>query len=812
MKTILNHSLFPIISVSVIILFCFACDTPDKKGTQTGSDNSLTRDWTSQDETSPELYAINASQYGTKYRETMILLQNRMGLRIEYCVDRSALEIWISPQVGKSYSYIDKNWSNRDDHTNVFDRILFPKLNLHEFDSCNWDPFHSIIFYRDQTLHISQVYNQPAVLVWFEKPGEVDFKIFGKEVERTGNSFIINHKDRDREFQSAAILSEGKGSFTHQLVIDENRSIYARAYLKPGQFLVIASELEHEQISEVAREIASKNADDILTRNEEKIAGDLSTGLFTFKDRPEMQKLLDKSRRCALSMQDFEGFMRSTNQYIYYLLWFRDGGMNTGHINQTGWTEPARQHVKFALQNPNISTEDPPGKYFGMTMAGEVTKFEEDGLFYAIWPTFNYWTQTGDDTFIKGEYLKNMEEGMNWLERYCYDKEKGLFGRYYYCETPYSGSRGDGFDNATGAPTYRNNSLYEGTKVVRAFDLYINILNYSGYIMLAAMESGKKAEEYLEKANNLDRAMQPFFDYEDPRPSYGYLLTEDGEMILSKPYGMDIWDYVWAMSLPPFTPTLPEKYKVLRDKLYHDMTTTSTGYFLCTYFALLTAMDSEWHNEEDIVAAMDKLVGYSIEPGKYLPMPYSMPEMFNISEKNPFHDVRPLVYSIAPWMSAVTNMGIRNLPFGIAVRGSNYLANLENYVYLEGLFDVRFEGSGKIDRVVLNGEPLLHTYQVPVSRVKKGDNDLVVTLSEDARTENMLISSTVELQSIEEKEGGVIYHVKAYGKNVLYYKNLDKEAEITDARGNGIDRTKTSADNITCFEFEGRGEFIITCR
>lgn len=58
-----------------------------------------------------------------------------------------------------------------------------------------------------------------------------------------------------------------------------------------------------------------------------------------------MQGLLEKNRRVALSMQDFGGFMCSTNQYIYYLLWYRDGGMNTGHLTMTGWTEFT--HVYF---------------------------------------------------------------------------------------------------------------------------------------------------------------------------------------------------------------------------------------------------------------------------------------------------------------------------------------------------------------------------------------------------------------------------------------------------------------------------------
>ena len=42
--------------------------------------------------------AINVSQFGINYPEKFVLMQNRMGIRIEYVVDRGRLQLWISPQ------------------------------------------------------------------------------------------------------------------------------------------------------------------------------------------------------------------------------------------------------------------------------------------------------------------------------------------------------------------------------------------------------------------------------------------------------------------------------------------------------------------------------------------------------------------------------------------------------------------------------------------------------------------------------------------------------------------------------------------
>ena len=762
------------------------------------------------DHASSELLSINASQYGMKYPETFILMQNRMGLRIEYNLDRSNLQIWISPLAGKSYSYVDKNWSNRDDHTNVFDRILLPGLSLSNFDSCNWDPFHSIVYFRDQTLHIAQIYDQPAVLLWYEKPGMADFKIYGDAVERDRTTFIINHSDRDRDFQSAAVLGEGDGYFQQQLEMDQGRSIYTRAHMTPGQVLLITSGLKNENKGTSAKEWVKNPVKEILASNEEKIDEDLSTGNFHIKNRPEMQRLLNKSKRAALSMQDFKGFMRSTNQYIYYLLWYRDGGMNVSHISYSGWPQPAYDNTKFALLNPNISNAEPKGKFFGQVMGGPITKWQEDGLFYVVWPAFSYWTQTGDKSLCTGENLQTMENAMDWLEKYCFDENKGLFGRYYACETPMTNSRGDGWDHATGAPTFKWGSEYNGKTIVRSYDLYINYLHYSTYLMLSAMEENEtKAQMYLTKASQLEGNMVKFLNYKDVLPSYGDLLTEEGEMLTSAPYGMDIWDYVWGLSLPPFQPNMPERYKQIRDELRKDMTETDEGYFLCVYFALLTSMDTEFHDEKDIIEAMDMLVPYSSKPGKFLPMPDAMPEMFNIPDGDPFHDVRPLVYSIAPWLSAVTNLGLRKLPFGMAVRGTNYLDSIDNYSFRKSLLDVQYLGQGKIQDIYVNDELLKYSYQLPENILKEGENQIKVKLDPDPESSNILISSSLQLKSVKEVGNGVEYKMHAYGKNILTFKNLNKNLQLRDASGKLIDFTLHKYDNFSNFEFGGRGDVIV---
>ena len=210
------------------------------------------------------------------------------------------------------------------------------------------------------------------------------------------------------------------------------------------------------------------------------------------------------------------------------------------------WTE-------FLLANPTVVDEEKPeGRTFAM-LVNKITKWEEDGVFFAIWTAFTAWTQTGEKRFVEGENLRVLEDAMDWLERYCYDKNKRLFGRYYHCETPLPGSRGDGYDNATGKPTNFFTCRYKDKSIRRSYDIYINQFSYASYAMLAAMQSDdEKREAYLGKARELGEKIAEF--YQDGLPSYGDLEDVNGELIRSEPYGLDLCDFVWGLSVPDFAP------------------------------------------------------------------------------------------------------------------------------------------------------------------------------------------------------------------------------------------------------------------
>jgi len=758
-----------------------------------------------------ELYSPNATQYGAKSPETFILMQNRMGIRIEYNIDQQTLQLWISPQAGKSFDYHDRNFSNRDDHCNLFDKIIIPGLQLKDFVKCDYDPFYSVIHFTNQQLNILSLYDQPIVVIWFEKPDVVDFKSDKADslIERETKMFHIYHTDREKEFEFLALIGSGEGTFRHQLEPEKGRSVYARAELAGNQPLYITGELNKENVAGFIASVSNKPLDQMIEENNGLAIQASRYGKATLRNKPEMQKLLDLNRKVALSLQDEKGVMRSSSQYIYYLLWFRDGGMNVSHLASSGWVDPAKHQAKFQLLNPNITEDEPAGRFFGQLIGGRITKWEEDGLFYVIWTSFMHWTQTGDTTLISGQYLEAMEEGMEWLEQYCYDPDKAMFGRFHYCETPLSGSRGDGWDNAVGRPTWKWPSTYEDKSIVRSYDLYINNLCYACYHMLSAMTTGDKKIRYLGKAADLASGIRQLWLKDQVLPSYGELITDKSASLLASPYGMDQTDYLWSLSLPFFYPDYDSSLIVARKQLYRDITVKPRGTFLVSYLSVLRSLDTEFFSEDSIMLALDYLVPQCVKPGKYLPMPYTITEIIDVEDGHPFHDVRPIVFSIAPWLATINNLGVRRLPFGIALRSTKYLETIEDYQYLSGLTRFKYSGEGRISSIYINEKALEYSVQIPDAWLDKENNEVEVNMNAETDRANILVSSTVRLNDLVYKNDLPEYLITAYGRNILIFIDLVKTAIILDKNDNEMSFRQHTWNHFTFIEFEGSGDYTV---
>lgn len=742
--------------------------------------------------------------------ETLVLMHNPMGMRAQYNINKQRFDIWISPKTKTSVDYFDRNFSNRDDYTSVFDLITIPGLEVSDFHSTVYDPFYTKVLFNNQVMHIATMVDEPAFVLWFDTPQHVDFKGDKADtpLQRTEKTFALSHPDRGYDFKFVAQLGDGEGAFRQQLVTDKGRSTYARAELSPGQKLVIAGELKEFDVSGMAQKLAGINMEAKIEEVSNIVDKLILPGSVTLKDNPELEKLMDMNRRIWFSMQDYGGPIRASIKEIYYLIWVRDGGMATSFIANSGWAEPLRKWVKFQLENPSVAEgEDPEGKFFGQ-LVNPITKWEEDGLFYAVWSAFSYWTQTGDDTFINGRYLDVMEEATSWLEKYTFDEEKGLFTRYHYCETPLKNSRGYGWDNAVGKPVSWEPNKYKGTDIVDSYDMYINFINYSVYVMLAAMVEGTdKADSYLAKAETIEKNMAKYFP-EGKMPLYGELIDIDGNSHMADGYGLDETDYHWGLSLPYFLPDYYDE-QFIGESLLDSLVKHPEGQFLAGYFSVHASLDPHRIDQAKMMEAMEYAAKQCYVGGKHLPMPYSIIEMLDQEDGNPYHDIRPQPFSIGTWLGAMANFGVRRSPFGISVRANPYISKINKYDYQGKSVTFSFEGKGQLEEVILNGESITGTYQLPLNKLTEDENLVVVKMG-DSPQKPVLSYSTVQLNDVAANSEETELNVYCYGVNNMVFENAEASSfKVTDGNNNNVEFASRTENGYTHIRFQGNGEYMV---
>ena len=743
-----------------------------------------------------------------------IFMHNRAGLRIEITVgdQETRITLWASPLAGKSDDIFYRNFSNRDDHTAIFDRIVLPKLTLANFVKCDWDPFYSKIVFQSQVVHVLAHCTLPAITLWCEQPAMVDFKTDKADTARTRNAttLAVEHPDRGEIFSFFALLQPDTGSvFHHQLTLDRGRSTYARASLAPNATLTAGGELAQENLIQTCSALAQKPSAALLRENEAQIASFLQYGRIRLAQDSQTEQFTALAARTILAMTDLHGAIRASIARIYYLLWHRDGAV--AHVFQANSGNPLSlyQWARFELANPTVITsEQPQGRTF-LQLIGPITKWEEDGVFFAVLSAFSAWTQSGDRAFVTGENRSVLNDAVAWLETHCFDRTRHLFGRYYRCEDAFQGTRDFGYDNAVGIVAVdpaATGARWEGKLVRRSYDIYINLCMYSVYCMLAATEDAPAAGAWTAKAAGLAEAMRPFFA--GHTPDYGDLLCDDDQLHRAGPYGLDREDYLWGQTLPPFPP-FPQQILDSRQALLDDLLSgRQQDYFLASYFGLLQACDPLWHPEAELYAAIRKGIAQSFESGTSMPMPGAMLEMLNRKEGDPYHYIRPQGFSIGPYLAAVSGLGVRRLPFGLAVRPSRVLQQIERYQYQQAEIDFRFQDGPAGHPLCVNQRPLQHTLQIPERWLQRGANQVTIYSGYVATAAPVLADSTVSLLDYAQQDNACTLTLRAFGCNQLTFTGTLGLCELAQ-NGKPMAITQTQWKHLTIVQFDGRGEFTL---
>ena len=206
------------------------------------------------------------------------------------------------------------------------------------------------------------------------------------------------------------------------------------------------------------------------------------------------------------------------------------------------------------------------------------------------------------------------------------------------------------------------------------------------------------------------------------------------------------------------------------------------------------------------MALIDYAAKQAIPRGKYLPMPYTMKEMSDAIDGDPYHDIRPETFTFGPWYGTMAAFGVRKLPFGIAVRPTRYLERIDKYEYQGALIDISFNGEGPLESVTVNGQILRNTLQIPEDALHQGANTLTVRMGKPAAPEPLLVSSTVRLLAVTRKRKKVTYKLETFGKHLLIFRNLSSSPKILGPDSKPELRlVRHDQDGRTYIEFDGRG-------
>lgn len=742
------------------------------------------------------------------------------GMRVEYNAGTSLLDLWVRPLAGKSVDHFLRNFSNRDDFVSIFSKICFSYLLPSRFEKVNYDPFHTVISYRGGLeLHIAQHPDHPALAVWTTQPTVVDIKTDrnGQIFQREAHSFSYDLMDRSVSLTMALALGKGEGEIHHQPATWEKRSQFARIQLAAHQLLVFTSDMATEKPRGLAREAADWGIDSYLSSAEESINRWMSSGqakLRGWADTQAHENILHVNRRVLMTTMDASGALWDGPKFIYCLLWIRSG-ITPALMAGTGWTDFLRRWCEFFLSNPStIEKEQPEGVMFGQ-LAGPNNKWEEDGLFYATWCAWTYATLTGDSRFLQGTYLSNLLAGLEWLEKECWDEERGLFGRYYRCESAFFGHRDSEWDMACGAPIDWPPPMHEGQRVMRAYDSYINLLCYSIYRMLAPYATGDKRASMLKKADRIAEGVRSFF-HPGELPDYGDLLLEDGTTVRVRDWDFDTTDYIWAYTLPPFFPDYVDAQEIARTLLEACTKDFAKSHERFSFFHTIPLLfnDPEWCGEEKIAAFLEKLVPFTTAESKTQATTYGMPEMVFLKPSNWHHDIRPCAFASGQWAPVYYGLGLRKLPMGLSVRGTGRLERIDHVSFMGRTFSLEYTGEGKAHRVIVDGRTYEGSLQLAESLFTK--DDLIVRVEASKKTRPgtpLLLSSNLRLLSVQKIGVTFHYRVSGVGSHEMNFDGAIHHVEwVNDHREFSTESLSTPEGSKIRLKFQLEGEAELSVR
>lgn len=732
---------------------------------------------------------------------TQVFLHSPRALRVEYLLDEERLILWWSPLAGESWDAADRNFSNRDNPLAVFDAITIPGCGLAQFERGDYDPWHTILKFKRQELHIAVRPDEACVLVWGGRPLAVDLKS-GRDdsVQHADESaLVLRHQEGGKAFEFTAATGPS-GRMRHSPFRAAGASWYARAELPPGGVLILGAGLAGDGAPERLRALGGQPTETHLEVIEAALGPLEGMGRTVSSREPELDQFRRSLVRGLASMIDDSGTFRASLKAIYYLIWVRDAGFAFAFQSVAGWPHRLPELCRLFLENPTVARGDgvPRGRMFAQLINRDYGKYEEDGIFYVLWTLFTHWTQTGDRSFFEGEHRALLEDALEWVERRAFDHSRGLFGGYFADETPALGSRDYGWDFAVGKPSGDECIRHDGRRFTRSYDTYLNTVMHSAWSMMAAATGEQK---FQAKADELwGNLSELYSDRVDGLPPYGDLLAEDGTVERVRKWGPVSSVYVWGLALPNFLPL--DDRDAMTGALLDAILERPAMHWINGICAVVAAADPWLHGEERLVATLRLIREEAVKEGEFLPMAGAMPEKLHAPAGSLHHDIRPQGFAMAAWLAAWSSLGVRRLPYGLAVRPAKALDRLENFAWKQRTLDFEFPDMESAAGLEINGQIIAGTLQIPEEALRNGRNTIRPAAASPGP---VLLRSSALLQSVSAEGGSREFRAECFGPTEFAFAGGTGPAEVRDGTGAVVAHSTGTENTLTILRLFARG-------
>jgi hypothetical protein len=702
-----------------------------------------------------------------------IILQNRCGNRLTLMVhgDRSELEFTYKPNAARRKDFRARNFSNRDNQTELFTSFTIPDLHADYVTGFDYDPFVTRVSLQAPSLAVNtfsmvNVLGENVFALAASHPLALCFRprrafdcadgLLAEVCSDRGEDFVTFVAFDGYEQNRFRVLDDG----THVLQIYQN------------EVVLIGAEENRSRLHAALNNLRGKSLADLIAANEAALEPVLRKGRVRFND-DDFQRVIDFNKRIIYSGMDEGGACFGAINRIYHLIWNRDGSQTSCMAARAGNPDLLKTWARFILANPSVRRDAdgrPVAEWLQM-LGTRWTKAEDDGIYYVFLSLFTLLQTTGDDSLLDSADFDRLLASLDHTIATRFDENEGLFGSDVRGEADLRTSPNYGYDAVNGAMLHTPDNPYDGLPAfARSYGLYHNVNLYNALRIAAVLmqavphrADSARAAGYLALAGRISETVRTKYVNDAGIFHADYERLVDGTMrwiaFTDTDYTPDYWEYAWAVSVGPFFPDLGIALRSAAHVRETWPIVTNGGYGYCPWNTLsrflkeFGVLDSTAY--KDMLA--EEVREARLSGGKY-PMKDALTEYHGWTDS-----WRPLPFSAGSFLWTTTSLLLQSLPRGLAVRASDLLDEVRDFHFQAARLHATATGSGDtVSSWSLNGTVVAGTLQIPENLLRSGHNTLAVTRG-PAPSGPRLYGSDARLLAVEQTEAGFRYHVESCG-------------------------------------------------